>query len=148
MTDTTTYNVVFCTRTARIIDVVHKDADTKQLIASLSVSYGPDLIILGNVEANNRYEAQFKSDPVEISEQKFTELLEILPPAAWQTDHNGESFKMVERTAGAITSIQVRIGARFVSFSDDIRTPHEECCRRAAAFLIKAPAQTHLNSNN
>lgn len=132
------YDVVFCTKTNSIIDILNPAIDTKALLAQLSVQYGPDLIILGSAEAMRRYENAFKTEPAEITEERYTEMLNVLPPVAW-TNANGESFKISERLAGAVTAIFVRIGERYVTFHDDIRTPHEECCRRAAEFLQSNP---------
>lgn len=131
--------VIFCTQTARAIDIIKPGEVESVRIAALACEYGPSLILLTPEVALTRAEAPFISECEEISEDRFYEMLNILPPAGWKTDSDGESFKMCEYTSGRITAIFVRIGARFVTFSDRMSTPHRECCRRAAAHLAAHP---------
>ena len=85
-----------------------------------------------------RYENAFKSSPVEISEDRWNEMLGVLPPVAWTTDQTGESFKLSERTAGSITAIFVRIGERYFELSDSITLPHHTCTARVRATFFPA----------
>jgi len=128
-------SAIFCTRTNRIIDTVSRSGNPLEHRDRLALQYGDALIVLPFEEAWDRFETSFKSQPAEIPAARFDEALCVLPPVAWKTDHDGESFKISERIAGTVTSIYVRIGDRYVTFSDDIRTPHSECCRRAAVYL-------------
>jgi hypothetical protein len=135
-------HAIYCTARSRIIDHIPRLDDAQSRLERLTPEYGDSLIILPFDEAWDRFEATFKSGPVEITAERFDEMLSILPPVAWKTDHDGESFKICERIAGTVTSIFVRIGTRFVTFSDDIRTPHAECCRRARVHLAATDAPT------
>lgn len=130
---------IYCTTTNRIIDMVPKSADPTTHLQSLVPTYGSQLITLPFEDAWHRFEDSIKSPPAEISAERFDEMLSILPPVGWTTDSDGECFRMCERLAGTITAIFVRIGDRYVSFHDDIRTPHRECCRRAAEYLSQHP---------
>lgn len=123
--------VVFCTATGRIIDVVG-GAETPDAAIARLADYGTALTILPLDEAAARYERQFKTEPVTITEAHWHEMLGILPPVGWRNTACGESFKLSERTAGFVTAIFVRINDRYFTFADDIRTPHDECCRRVA----------------
>jgi len=133
--------VIFCTKTNHVIDTVPdgSEDDAKVRLHELTPKYGPDLILLPPGEAFRRYEDSFKSGPEKITKERFREMLEILPPVAWHDTSDGESFKMMERTAGSVTAIFVRLGDRYFTFSDDIRTPHAECCRRIADHLNRQP---------
>jgi len=123
--------VVFCTATRRIIDVVKTGESDAAAVARLA-DYGTALTVLPLGDAAHRYESQFKTEPFEIPEAKWHEMLGVLPPVGWRNTACGESFKLSERTAGNVTSIFVRINERYFTFSDDIQTPHDECCRRVA----------------
>lgn len=129
MDDTTP--TVFCLATQRLIDLVRRGESAATALNRLQ-SYGPDLAILPLAEAQTRYEAQFKSEPVEIDEGTWHEALCVLPPHDWRNTDAGESFKSPEHTAGSVTAIYVRTGDRHFTFSDDITTPHAECLQRVA----------------
>lgn len=138
-TENSAKTVIFCTHTARAIDILRPGEEADARIAALTCEYGESLILLTAEEALTRAEAPFISPCEEISEDRFYEMLNILPPAGWKTDSDGESFKMCEYTSGRITAIFVRIGARFVTFSDRMSTPHREYCRRAADYIAAHP---------
>lgn len=131
--------VVFCTTTNSLIDFLHRNETEAEAFKRLA-SYGTALTILTADDAMQRYENQFKTEPREITQEKFTEMLCILPPVSWHHDSHGESFKMSERQAGFVTAIYVRIDQRFFEFHDDIRTPHADCCKR----VTQSPAFEHL----
>jgi len=76
-------NVVYCTASNRIIDLVRKAETETEAIARLTPEYGPDLMILPLDEAETRFEAQFKTAPVQITEADWFYALEVLPPEDW-----------------------------------------------------------------
>ena len=123
-------NCVFCTSTNRIIDFIPDDSDASAAIAKFTPEYGHALVILAFDDAWQRYENQFKSEPVEITEERWHEMLGVLPPLAWRSDTTGESFKISELTAGSITAIFVRIHDRYFELSDTCTLPHRECVAR------------------
>jgi hypothetical protein len=131
---------VFCLTTNRLIDVVRKGEEATTALERLA-HFGPDLTILPLAEAQERYEAQFKTEPVEIAEQAWHQALCILPPEDWRSDPNGDSFKSPERTAGTITAIYVRVNDRHFTFNDDATTPHADCLRRVATSRAWQEAQ-------
>ena len=49
----------------------------------------------------------------ETTEERFIEMLEVLPPMQWRRGKTGESFKMSELTKGDITACYVRLGNRY-----------------------------------
>ena len=123
--------VVFCTATNRIVDRVRRHESHAGAIARLA-EYGTALTVMALDDAAARYQNAFRTEPVAISQARWHEMLGVLPPVDWQSTAAGDSFKLVERTAGTITAIFVRINERHFTFQDDIRTPHAECCRRVA----------------
>lgn len=58
------------------------------------------------------------SEPEPITEARFMEMLEVLPPQRWQRGENCESFELCEHTSGRVTAIFCRIGDRYFEFSD------------------------------
>ena len=123
--------VAYCTTRNSIIDLL-RNGETADAAFRRLVEYGSTLIVLPLDEAWQRHETAFNAEPVEITESQWHDMLGVLPPVAWQRDANGESFKLSERTTGAITAIYVHLNKRYFTFSDDIRTPHAECCKRVA----------------
>lgn len=82
-------------------------------------------------------ENAFKSGPEEITEERFVEMLGVLPPVQWTNRDGCESFKLSERTSGSITAIFCRIGGRYFTLSDSIATPHADIVARCRAFAGK-----------
>jgi uncharacterized protein DUF1419 len=123
-------NCVFCIATNRIIDFLPDAGDATAAIAKFAPKYGTALVILPFEEAHQRFENSFRSEPVEITEERWDEMLGVLPPVGWKNDGAHESFKISERTAGSITAIFVRIGDRYFELSDTITLPHRECVER------------------
>ena len=88
-------------------------------------------------------ENMMRTDPVECTEEDFWNALECLPPFDWQrTGSIGESFKLVERTSGRMTSIYARIGSKYWSFTDVDTMPHGEIMAKVKASNEKAQAET------
>jgi hypothetical protein len=104
-------------------------------VDELATEYpGVKLGVLDDVAAQS--EDMFRKATVEISEDRWFEMLEVLPPVAWTNLANSESFKLSERTYGCITAIFCRIGDRYFEMSDDIRMSHdaiETACKAVAA---------------
>jgi hypothetical protein len=130
-------NCVFCTATNRIIDFVPDAGDATAVIKKFTPEYGTALIISPFEEAHQRFENSFKSEPVEITAERWDEMLGVLPSVAWKNDGAHESFKISERTAGSITAIFVRIDDRYFELSDTITLPHRECVKRVLQHLAK-----------
>lgn len=122
---------MFCLSSSRIIDVV-KPGETPEAAIARLAEYGTALTVLPLDDAALRYESQFKTEPIEIDEARWHDMLGVLPPVGWRNTAHGESFKLGEHTAGNVTAIFVRVNDRHFTFDDDFRTPHEECCRRVA----------------
>lgn len=88
---------------------------------------------LGPVAAAS--EDMFRHPPRAISEDRFIEMLEVLPPEDWQRGAGAESFKLMERTSGSITAIFCRIGDRYFELSDSFTLSHNEIVTRCAGIL-------------
>lgn len=96
----------------------------------------PDVEIVPIDTAIERIDAAFRSPPVEITEERFWEMLEVLPPLSWIQRPGTESFKLEEFTCGKITQIFCRIGERYFELSDNVTLPHDVIvsrCREVAS---------------
>jgi hypothetical protein len=91
---------------------------------------------LGPVAAAS--EDMFRHPPQPITEDRFVEMLEVLPPVGWIRGDGAESFKLSERTSGSITSIFCRIGNRYFEMADSITLPHNEIVTRCAGSMERA----------
>ena len=83
--------------------------------------------------------AKFKRDVAEVDEEKFWYALEVLPPVGWTTHRAVESFRMSERTWGALTDIYARLGERYFVLTDNITLPAAEIAARVAAYAEANP---------
>ena len=84
----------------------------------------------------DRKEAALVEPPVEISEDKYTEMLEVLPPVNWVQRNGTSTFKMSECLSGRITSIYCCIGHRFFTLTDKISLPHDEIVERCRKVVV------------
>lgn len=121
---------LYCPLTNRIVDIVAPNDTPQAAIARLAPFHGTALTPLPLNVAEQRYEQGFIKEPVETSADRFHEMLEMLPPVGWRLTGNEESFKFLERKAGRITSIFVRIQSRHFEFADDCTLTHAACIER------------------
>ena len=56
------------------------------------------------------------TEPKPIDEERFLEMLEVLPPQRWQRGVDCESFELCEHTSGRVTTIFCRFGCRFFEY--------------------------------
>jgi len=61
----------------------------------------------------------------EITEERFIEMLEVLPPKQWKRAGHTESFKMAELLDGDITGCYARIGNRYFQVNGSISATHD-----------------------
>ena len=83
---------------------------------------GYTLEVVDSQTAWERQRASYITEPVEITAERFDELLNVLPPQHWHSAANFESFQLMEKTCCDVTLTCVRIGrgdwARYFSFED------------------------------
>ena len=84
-------------------------------------------------EYDAEHDKAWTTEPARITAERFEEMLEILPPRQRVRAGAYESFKMIERLSGSITSIFARLGDSYWSFSGHDDMPHSEIIRRCAA---------------
>lgn len=132
-----------------IVDLIHPDD-------GLTLHYHEDaLAIRGRYPAAERMSCddawklidtaaleRYSKDVSEVSEERFMEALNVLPPVGWTTRNGVESFRISERLWGNITDIYARLGERYFKLSDDIRLPAGVIAERIAAFVAAHPVCT------
>lgn len=121
---------VFCEATNNLIDFLQVGETSQEAVARLSNDYGDRLVVIPADEAFKRHDEAAKTLPVEITEARFHDMLNVLPPVNWSKTGNGESFKMSERFTGSITAIFIALNGRYFTFHDTITLPHDECCSK------------------
>ena len=133
-------NVVYCTASNRIIDLIRKSEHHADAIARLEGDYGAELVALPFEAAEARHEAAFKSEPIRITEVQWWEALEVLPPKHWHHTGASESFKSIEHLTGSITAIYVAVDGEYFTFNDTAALSHSDCVARVRAWLAQHAA--------
>ena len=79
---------------------------------------------------DTRTSDDFRSPPIEITEEKWMEMLCVLPPEDWCKHSGGESFKLMEYTYADITGIYAIVDGRHWHMADSANMPHVEIVAR------------------
>jgi hypothetical protein len=111
------------------IDEIHpqtgRSVINNQTLEEIEARY-PGAFVMEWEKYIDLHDEAVKSPPIEISEEKFIEMLEVLPPVNWHREEETESFKMSERLSGSITAILCRVGDRYFQMSDSFFMKHAE----------------------
>ncbi|MGK2894472.1 hypothetical protein [Klebsiella michiganensis] len=88
-------------------------------------------------EAYQRYSDGFIRPVTEISETRYHDMLEVLPPLDWHFNESGgpQSFKLAEMYCGNVTAIFAQYGARFFELRDRVTLTHQAIIERVKAFI-------------
>lgn len=125
-----------------IIDYVGQSGNSQifgQTLEEVRERY-PDAQIMEANEAVNAIENGLIDDEAkEITEQQFTDALEVLPPMKWKRYSDSESFMMAEFFYGSITSIYARVGNRFYTFQDRCSLSHDDIVRKVVLSQVRTP---------
>ena len=100
----------------------------------------PDVELIDVNEFLDIVEARMTTDPVEIDEDRYWYLLEVLPPCGWVRNGSAESFYMSEFISGRVTCHVVRIGDRYFTFDAPVMTSHYDRTAKVFAWLDKQEA--------
>lgn len=99
--------------------VTESDAKTLEAVRSLY----PDAELITVAQAQEKQNNVHRRPWTEITEARYVDQLESLPPVDWCRGFDGESFKSMEFTGGDVTAIFVRYRARFFE-CHDLHTRH------------------------
>lgn len=102
---------------------------SKSSLEDLTRKYG-EIILLPLEEAAQRQKMRFISKPILITQAKYHEMLEVLPPIKFRGGHDCESFMLQEFTYADITAIYCRIGASYFQLKDTCALTHDEIVQK------------------
>lgn len=108
----------------------------------------PSMIIAKIKDVAEFAEEKSKEPVEEISQQRYMDMLEMLPPLNWKFYPEEDSFKFSERVSGNIVMIFARITidssdieksrvTRYFELRDNIHMEHHEIIKRCRDFMVK-----------
>jgi hypothetical protein len=117
-----------------IIDTAHQGEDgelrsdvNKQTLAEMRARFGYEMVQVGELEDVARAsEDAVRTAPVEVNEERWMDMLEVLPPLKWTGRGGTESFRISEMTYNSVTTTFVRIGKRYFEMSERVTVTHED----------------------
>jgi hypothetical protein len=95
----------------------------------------PEAETLSLDEAMRRCEEAVIKAPIRISEERFMDLLEVLPPCRWATRGNEETFYMPEPLTGTVVRWAARIGIDYFELVDRKHRTHDDVIGACKALL-------------
>lgn len=111
-----------------------KSAINGETLEQVRVRY-PEAEIIEVYEFIDKKEKTLCSDPVEITEEKYIEMLEVLPPDNWIRKNGESSFELCEHLSGRVTSIYCVVEGKYFSFSGIAGSSHEDKIARCKKVL-------------
>lgn len=115
---------------------------SKKNIDELRLKY-PNVCILTYEQVNDQIDEALKEkypllDAKEITEEKYYEMLECLPPMQYKTGAKAITFKLEEMTCGNITSgfLHLKSNDKYYQMNVRYKTTHDEMVN-ATIFSIK-----------
>ena len=121
-----------------IIDAINPDTGLglygKHTLAETRVEY-PGAEIGDFDTVVNQQDAYWRKPPVEITRERFWEMLEVLPPEDWRSNGDHETFKLMEYTSGNITAIFCRIGERYWEMQDSVFLSSAQIVEKCRALI-------------
>lgn len=86
-------------------------------------------------------EGRLRTAPELITEEDWTNALEVLPPCNWVQVGNVESFAFAERYSGRITTLYARVGKTHWRFMDVCTLEHKDIIERVELAIQSATAR-------
>lgn len=134
--------VLYTTGPARLIDLVRIREDGVvvgvyggRTVAEMEAQYGAAKVLRGTMDEYMKlHDADWRTEPERISQEKWDYYLGVLPPHGWRQVDGVESFKVEETISGYMTTICARKGDRFWTFVDRITLPAREIAARINAL--------------
>ena len=86
------------------------------------------------------YEETLVTEPTPITEERFNEMLDILPPCRWTTIAGVEIFHISERIRGSLVAWHGKTGGRCFSFNDRTQRTDSEIAEKFARAAAEGGA--------
>lgn len=100
----------------------------------------PGVELVPEAEALEMQNARYRRPWQEITEARYIDQLEVLPPMDWNRSGAGESFKSMEMYAFDVTSIFAQVKGRFFECRDVCTLTHAEVMRSLEADFFAGDA--------
>lgn len=117
-----------------LVDGQERGQFSGKTLAELTDKY-PTLVVGDADEVTRIKEDMQRTEPQSCTEEQFWEALECLSPMDWVRAGGGESFKMVERLSGRMTTIYARSGSTYWSFVDADDLTHAAIMAKVTASI-------------
>jgi hypothetical protein len=124
------------------IDVVNRNgigAYSGRTLEQLREEY-PDISIVDEQVSIDHDRNRRITAPVEISQEDWYYLLEVLPPCKWGRSASAEAFHISERITYDIVTWAVRIGTKYYRFDDTDKFSATDAIQKVSALHTKEPA--------
>ncbi|ARF52472.1 hypothetical protein DSJ_24465 (plasmid) [Pantoea stewartii subsp. stewartii DC283] len=100
----------------------------------------PDAELIPATQVQEKQNNGYRRPWAEITEARYIDQMETLPPVDWCRGYGGESFKSMVFTGGDVTAIFVRYGERFFECHDLHTLNHRELIGDVITrFFLDAP---------
>ena len=98
-----------------------------------------DAVVMAWEAAHELERAQYLKPVTEITQERFWEMLEVLPPCKWARYDGEESFFVSEAIHSDIHAWFVRIDERYFTLEDSRTLTHREVTLAARAYMLANP---------
>lgn len=100
----------------------------------------PNIVILTGEEMSTRIYEAAKKPVSEISINRYTDMLEVLPPLRWVSSSGNTTFMLSERFTNNITDIYAKIQVgddkyRYFTFRDEDTLTHRQIVEKVMIFI-------------
>jgi len=111
----------------------------------LSAQLKTEVLVMDTDAFTKMRDESYVTDPKPITEGRFYEALDCLPPLRWVTRQGVESFRFCELYSGNITSIFARTGKEYWEFRDRVDMSDEDLVQKvmAASRAAAVPSTPH-----
>ena len=114
---------------------------TRMTKGELSSRMKTELLVTERDTFSRMQDDSYVTDPRLITEERFHEAFECLPPLRWETHLGVESFRFMEHSCGDITTIFARTGDQFWELEDRFNMSRDALAQKVLAAANAASAQ-------
>ncbi|END5685606.1 DUF1419 domain-containing protein [Salmonella enterica] len=112
---------------------------SKKSLSDFQSEY-PNIVILTGEEMSTKIYEAAKKPVSEISINRYTDMLEVLPPLRWVSSNGNTTFMLSERFTNNITDIYAKIQVgydkyRYFTFRDEDTLTHHQIVEKVMLFL-------------
>ncbi|PZP74251.1 MULTISPECIES: hypothetical protein [Delftia] len=114
---------------------------TRMTKEELSSRMKTELLVTERDTFSRMQDDSYVTEPRLITEERFQEAFECLPPLRWETHQGVESFRFMEHSCGDITTIFARTGHQYWEFEDRFNMSRDDLAQKVLAAANAASAQ-------